>query len=145
MSHPLGSIRLFWTSIVIWVRSLKSSRGHALKKRVLNDQKFPMSSSAFCRLLAPKYLTKVHVVHISEIQFWETQGPSALCTFVTENRLVSLKCSSNLPADAPETQHRKAWVKDALRQQGRMPEFRNSTDIIEICPKALSFIGITDL
>jgi hypothetical protein len=50
-----------------------------------------------------------------------------------------------LSADAPETLHRTAWVKDALRQQSRMPEFRNSTDIIEICPTALSFIGVTDL
>jgi hypothetical protein len=95
--------------------------------------------------MGPKYLTKAHVVHISEIQFWDIRGPSALCIFVTQKGIVSLQCSSKLPADAPEVQHRKAWVKDALRQQGRMPEFRNSTDIIGICPKALSFIGITDL
>lgn len=92
-----------------------------------------------------KYLTKVRVVHISEIQFWEVHGPSALCIFVTEDGVVSLQCNSKLPEDAPQTLHRKAWVKDALRQQGRMPEFRNSTDIIEICPTALSFIGVTDL
>ena len=84
-------------------------------------------------------------MHISEIQFWEVKGPSALCIFITENGIVSLQCSSKLPEDAPETHHRKAWVKDALRQQNRMPEFRNSTDIIEICPTALSFVEITDL
>jgi hypothetical protein len=84
-------------------------------------------------------------VFISEIQFWEVHGATALCVLVTENGIISLQCNSRLSAEAPDAEHRAAWLKDALRQQNRMPEFRDSKDIIEICPNALSFIGVTPM
>jgi hypothetical protein len=138
-------MRCFQTLIIIWVRRLRASRGYTDYTDEINNPIFPTDHLEDFEYGVFINFEKVPIVHISEIQFWETHGSSALCILVFENGNVSLQCSSKLPEDAPETQHRKAWVKDALRQQGRMPEFRNSTDIIEICPTALSLIGVTDL
>lgn len=46
--------------------------------------------------------------------------------------------------EACEKQHRAAWLKDALRQQRKMPEFRNGQLEINVCPTALSSIGVTE-
>lgn len=85
------------------------------------------------------------MVYISEIQFWDINEATALCVLVTDNGIISLQCNSRLSTHATDAEHRAAWLKDALRQQGRMPEFRNSQDIIEIDPAALRFIGVTPM
>ncbi len=84
-------------------------------------------------------------MYVSEVQFWDVKEASALCVFITDKGIVSLQCNSRLSNKATDAEHRAAWLKDALRQQNRMPEFRNSQDIIEIDPEALSFIGVTPM
>jgi hypothetical protein len=86
----------------------------------------------------------VHVLHISQINFDDVRGQSALCLLYSDCGIVSLQCKSDLPMEACEKQHRAAWLKDALRQQRKMPEFRNGQLEINVCPRALSSIGVTE-
>jgi hypothetical protein len=84
-------------------------------------------------------------LHISGVDFRQVNGRTALFLLSTDIGAVTLHCRSDFPADACEKQHQKAWLKDALRQQRKMPEFRSGQSKLCVCPEVLIRLGVTDM
>ncbi len=50
------------------------------------------------------------------------------------DRIVRLFCNVHAQDDLNETRSVLAFIKDALRQMGRMPEYRSGRDELMLCP-----------
>ena len=77
-------------------------------------------------------------MQITGVDFVEVNASEAQCLLTCDDVVVSLKCVSLLPAEADATQHRIAWLQDALRQLRRMPEYRAAAAETEFGEIALS-------
>lgn len=82
-------------------------------------------------------------LHFSGVDLRQINGQTALCLLSTDMGVVTLHYRSDFPADACEERHQKSWLKDALRQQRKMPEFRSGQSELCVCPEVLIRLGVT--
>ena len=82
-------------------------------------------------------------LHISGVDFRQVNSQTALCLLSTDMGAVTLHCRSDFPADACGKRHQKSWLKDALRQQRKMPEFCSGQSELCVFPEVLIRFGVT--
>jgi hypothetical protein len=82
-------------------------------------------------------------LHISGVDFRQVNSQTALCLLSTDKGAVALHCRSDFPADACGKRHQKSWLKDALRQQRKMPEFCSGQSELCVFPEVLIRFGAT--
>ncbi len=89
---------------------------------------------------------RVRAVQFESEDFGCESAPArALVVLTTDMGRCALVCTSNLPPDASATDHRLAWLRDAVRQQERMPEMRSTGERLELPDDVLAESGLTKL
>lgn len=76
---------------------------------------------------------RVHGIKIEDQAYCiERQCHAARVIVLIDDVIMTLFCRSHLPADAPEASCRAALLGEALRQIGRMPEFRSGSERLSL-------------